>query len=1092
MLKQLKDTYNKFDTKSKIIVEIIVISLFITIISTTYAFFTIRVNGNSNDNVIKTGSMLLSFEDGAAVNAKNILPGQMIQKTFKVENIGDLPTNYDVYLSEIINTFVDKEDLVYSVSSDSDCIKDETIMPDVNSSDLKAISCMINPKEKQEYTLNILFKETGDNQDDNKGATFSAKLAVNEVNSAQDIKDVKDYAAAAKEYYAVNPQSELLGSNISNKLNVANKISGDKVILTKDGKTEIAIKRSNRCYRKSALSDNIDILEENLCNANIGNFVSNNGHLHVSGTKLMNERNEEVRLTGIGGGNYGAEITDNALEVNKDSLASIKNWGANVYRVFINSRKSWTLNYIDHEDEYIEIVKNVIDAAIENDMYIILNWDPYGNIDNDDNNPFTNYALDFFTRIARLYPNDAHIIFELWNEPTENTKSEAYLNHMNTIIPAIREISKDSLILTSYIGGINNLKNNLLPYDNLMYVVHNYMNALKSTTLDNIANALDNNIPIFITEWGAMGIGANYRKEEIMVAQANAFLKFLNSHNLSYSYFSFGAVISDSDIQYGIVKKGQWRNDLANCSLTINGKFAKAILSNSFITNKNLMMENSGDFYQNEKHGHTYRSLEYKDKIVSIEFKDTLQVDDNAVVQWDLSFNKDNSVIGYLINSDITDMYKLIICANGKISAPSNMLALFANMSNLKTIDFTNFVVENVSTITGIFAYDYNLESLDLSTFDVSKLERMNSAFISCINLKSINFDNWHSAPLVQLAYAFNSCYKLEELDLTGLNVSQLSDFSGLFVNNVSLKKVNIANWNPKNTKSINSLFKYCKSLEYVDMRLFNIDSSVAVEGALVGVKENTKFVVNNQNVIDILTPTSTNNIRFELASNFATDSWSTILANVRAGRGDIYAPVSNLEVLRKVDMGDLGTHYLRVANTTKCSDSLDSQSACGFVIEFADTVGRRKYNDNLTTEGGYPASNLHDYVNSTIYDALPLEIKNSIIDTKVISSHGSTSGEENFVSNNEKVYLLDLEEVMGNSDPNNTAYNTTRQLDYYRVNSSSARLKKYDNNTYGIWWLRTAYSSSNKSYASINEYEGFMYHHLTNNFGVSPAFRIG
>jgi hypothetical protein len=65
-------------------------------------------------------------------------------------------------------------------------------------------------------------------------------------------------------------------------------------------------------------------------------------------------------------------------------------------------------------------------------------------------------------------------------------------------------------------------------------------------------------------------------------------------------------------------------------------------------------------------------------------------------------------------------------------------------------------------------------------------------------------------------------------------------------------------------------------------------------------------------------------------APDFATDSWSTIIANVKAGNGSEYAIGSTKEV----NLGSTyGTHTLRVANTStpsECSGTGFSQSACG------------------------------------------------------------------------------------------------------------------------------------------------------------------
>ena len=141
-------------------------------------------------------------------------------------------------------------------------------------------------------------------------------------------------------------------------------------------------------------------------------------------------------------------------------------------------------------------------------------------------------------------------------------------------------------------------------------------------------------------------------------------------------------------------------------------------------------------------------------------------------------------------------------------------------------------------------------------------------------------------------------------------------------------------------------------------------------------------------------------------APDFATDSWSTIIANVKAGNGSEYAVGSTKEV----NLGTTyGTHTLRVANTStpsECSTEGFSQTACGFVLEFADIITEHNMNPSGTYKGtqygfgwnedGWPATSMRTFVNNDIYNAIPSEIKNAIIDTTVVSGHGK-SDTENF-----------------------------------------------------------------------------------------------
>ena len=234
--------------------------------------------------------------------------------------------------------------------------------------------------------------------------------------------------------------------------------------------------------------------------------------------------------------------------------------------------------------------------------------------------------------------------------------------------------------------------------------------------------------------------------------------------------------------------------------------------------------------------------------------------------------------------------------------------------------------------------------------------------------------------------------------------------------------------------------------------------------------------------------------------TKFELDSWTTIATNVRNGNTGDY----NVGDTKEVNLGTTyGTHTLRIANTTtpsECSTSGFSQTACGFVLEFADIITTYEMNDTDTNVGGWPASSMYDFVNYDIYNSLPSDLKSTIIDTTVVSSHGSTNG-ENFTSI-DKLYLLSLKEVYSDWSTNSyssydSAKDLTRTLDYYinkNVTSSddSETIKKYKT-TDSWWWLREANSNYDHSFFIVptDDYS-YLSTYANTSGGVSPAFRIG
>ena len=260
---------------------------------------------------------------------------------------------------------------------------------------------------------------------------------------------------------------------------------------------------------------------------------------------------------------------------------------------------------------------------------------------------------------------------------------------------------------------------------------------------------------------------------------------------------------------------------------------------------------------------------------------------------------------------------------------------------------------------------------------------------------------------------------------------------------------------------------------------------------------------INGKIVVNYEPPTPT---------TFAADSWKTIAAVVQDGQLEAYPVGSEKEV----EIG--GKNYtVRVANNTtpkECNDLNFSQTACGFVVEFVDIVEKRNMNPSGEYKGtqynngwnvdGWPASAMRTYANGDFLKKLPSDLQDVIIKTNVVSGHGSTSGETNFTST-DKIYLLSGHEVWEDASPSttslsarDTAYNNTRQLDYYKdqevtTNSySGTRKKPLGSSFYDYWWLRAPYSSDHNVFLCVNSNGDWSIYNANNNISFAPAFRIG
>ena len=268
---------------------------------------------------------------------------------------------------------------------------------------------------------------------------------------------------------------------------------------------------------------------------------------------------------------------------------------------------------------------------------------------------------------------------------------------------------------------------------------------------------------------------------------------------------------------------------------------------------------------------------------------------------------------------------------------------------------------------------------------------------------------------------------------------------------------------------------------------------------------QGTSYLPGDEYTSNRNTSSTTLYVVCEEVISFENNAWSTIISNVQNGHTEGY----HIGDTREINLGDeLGTHTIRIANKStpdECSSQGFSQTACGFVVEFTDIIALESMNSSIQAGniGGWAASSLRTYLNTEIYDALPAELKNGVIDTTVVSGHGSTVGEENFVSS-DKLYLLSSHEVVEDVDNDNTigidyidtAYYSTRQLDYYEAlevtTADYAELIKQYDGVDSAWWLRFAYIDDAESFYRIDPTGDMGNNYSDYEVGVSPAFRIG
>ena len=309
--------------------------------------------------------------------------------------------------------------------------------------------------------------------------------------------------------------------------------------------------------------------------------TANINWLHTSGSKLLNEKNEEIQLRGIS--SHGIGWFYDVLTY--ENLETLKNdWNINVFRIAMYTDPN-SQGYISNPQETLNKVTNIVDMAVQLDMYVIIDWHILN-----DNDPliYKEQSKTFFDEVSSKYADIPNVIYEICNEPNGNniTWEGNVKPYAEEIIPIIRNNSENSLIIVGtpdWCKDLTSTANNPLNFDNVVYSCHFYSGTHGSELREKIDYCVDKNIPIFVSECGLTDASGN---GGVYFDKFNEWVNYLNSKNISWVYWSFcnknesSAILSSSYTPSSSnVSLDESNNNTSSINdyLTEAGKFIKDI-----------------------------------------------------------------------------------------------------------------------------------------------------------------------------------------------------------------------------------------------------------------------------------------------------------------------------------------------------------------------------------------------------------------------------------------------------------------------------------------------------------------------------------
>ena len=239
--------------------------------------------------------------------------------------------------------------------------------------------------------------------------------------------------------------------------------------------------------------------------------------------------------------------------------------------------------------------------------------------------------------------------------------------------------------------------------------------------------------------------------------------------------------------------------------------------------------------------------------------------------------------------------------SNFDTSKVTNMQGMFEHMRNLTTLNLSNFNTSKVTDMNSMFHDMFKLTSLDLSNFDTSKVTDMGAMFYEMRNLTTINLSNFDTSRVTNMGNMFSYMtgittldlsnfdtsqvtnmygmfsfmYNLTTLNLSSFDTSQVTNMYGMFSSTSNLTTLNLSGFNTSNVTNMGYMFAYMSNLTTLNLSNFNTSNVTDMGGMFCGMSNlttlnlsgfNTSNVTNMGNMFSHMTGLTTLDL-----SNFDT-----------------------------------------------------------------------------------------------------------------------------------------------------------------------------------------------------------------------------
>ncbi|MFO7447541.1 MAG: cellulase family glycosylhydrolase [Ignavibacteriaceae bacterium] len=287
--------------------------------------------------------------------------------------------------------------------------------------------------------------------------------------------------------------------------------------------------------------------------------VERYGQLGVEGNRIVDKNNNPVALHGMS--LFWSQWEEGSKYYNYDCIKWLRDdWKCTVVRAAMGIEMD---GYLTNPELEKNKIKTVIEACIDLGIYVIIDWHDH----NAHNN--INESISFFREMAELYGDKPNVIYEIYNEPLEDTSWVNTIKpYADSVVSNIRSIDPDNLIIVgtpTWSQDVDIAANNPLTFNNITYALHYYAATHKQPYRTKAVTALNRGVALFVSEFGtceSSGAGVLDSNE------TRTWWNFLDQNKISWCNWS----VADKNETASILKPGASPNGgWALSDLTVSG-----------------------------------------------------------------------------------------------------------------------------------------------------------------------------------------------------------------------------------------------------------------------------------------------------------------------------------------------------------------------------------------------------------------------------------------------------------------------------------------------------------------------------------------